>query len=138
MGKIINILFIVLAVILVACGEDAEPTEEIAAAEASAVAETATNIPVPLPPEIKLTANECNYLGPTELTSGDHSFHAKGLAVTKMIWLGQTTGDHTFQELLDLETKPKDVFELPSWIDRLEHLSREKDEAAGVRFSPFA
>ena len=30
MGKIINILFIVLAVILVACGEDAEPTEEIA------------------------------------------------------------------------------------------------------------
>ena len=54
-----------------------------------------------------------------------------------MIWLGQTTGDHTFQELLDLETKPKDVFELPSWIDRLEHLSREKDEAAGVRIFSF-
>jgi hypothetical protein len=47
MGKIAALIFLVLAVILVACGGESEPVEETALPETLATLEPATNTPVP-------------------------------------------------------------------------------------------
>ena len=106
MGKYAAILFIVLASIHVACGGEPELTEEILP--------TFTPEPVLELPEIIADGDGCTYSGPTELSTGTHSFVVKDLSdqTVNSLHIHRITDGHTYQDILELG----DYFN-ESWLD---------------------
>ena len=102
-------LLIIVIVLLAACADDSKT------------------------PEVTFDGDGCTYSGPTELTTGDHSFVFKDLSDQKQeLWSGQIIGGHTYQDLLDLQSEPLEFIPKPNWIFHPRLLSQELDESVGA------
>ena len=87
----------------------------------------------PETPEVIFDEDGCTYSGPSELTTGDHSFVFKDLSdQNQELWSGQITGGHTYQDLLDLQSEPGEYIPKPNWLYHPRLLSQEMDESVGA------
>ena len=131
---LISIFFVFL---LTACAQTTEiptttSTEEPIATPTKIAKPTITSTPKPtntdLPPtstphtidfEVTFDGNGCTVSGPTEVPIGDYSFLLNNVSDRKVkLVVGQLLDGHTFQDMLDLQTEPGDIFDIEPWMSK--------------------
>ena len=69
--------------------------------------------------EVTFDGNGCTVSGPTEVPIGDYSFllnNVSGRGVKLIVT--QLLDGHTFQDLVDLQTEPGDIFGIEPWMSQ--------------------
>jgi hypothetical protein len=69
--------------------------------------------------EVTFDGNGCTVSGPTEVPIGDYSFLLNNASDRRVkLVVGQLLDGHTFQDMVDLQNEPGDIFAIEPWMSK--------------------
>lgn len=109
---------ILLTLMLVGCGASAAtPTQEI---------------------EVTFNGNECTVSGPSEIPIGERPIILNDLSDMNMrLFVSRLIDGKTFQDLLDLQSEPGELYPAPSWVvDAQKYSASDSEDSIYVLDEP--